>query len=168
MYNNKIYILGAYLLYSVSYVALGIGINDNDHLLDFTMDTSEKPLAPLGELSLMLPADSQATNMFGDIYSGWVASKAVLAAEIRSGELAKGRVATISVGSMEFMSPVLEGTILSYYTELLEQGNSSMTIKVEVWAKCPDGSDLRKISETNCVQVAIDGHGHIRSLSFGQ
>lgn len=116
----------------------------------------------------MLPADSQATNMFGDVFSGWVASKAVLAAEIRSSELARGRVATISVGAMEFMSPVLEGTIVSYYTEMVDQGNSSMTIKVEVWGKCPDGTDIRKISETNCVQVAIDGHGHIRSLSFGQ
>lgn len=132
------------------------------------MDNSDQSLTPKGELSLMVPADSQATNMFGDVFSGWVASKAVLAAEIRSGKVAKGRVATISVGSMEFMSPVLEGTILSYYTELVEQGNSSMTIKVEVWGNCPDGSDLRKISETSCVQVAIDGHGHIRSLSFGQ
>jgi acyl-CoA thioesterase YciA len=132
------------------------------------MDISDQSLTPKGELSLMVPADSQATNMFGDVFSGWVASKAVLAAEIRSGKVAKGRVATISVGSMEFMSPVLEGTVLSYYTELVEQGNSSMTIKVEVWGNCPDGSDLRKISETSCVQVAIDGHGHIRSLSFGQ
>ncbi len=132
------------------------------------MDNSDQAYTPKGELSLMLPADSQAKNMFGDIFSGWVAAKAVLAAEVRSGQLAKGRVATISVGAMEFMSPVLEGTMLSYYTELIEQGNSSMTIKVEVWARCPDGSDSRKISETSCVQVAIDGHGHIRSLSFGQ
>ncbi len=132
------------------------------------MDSSDQSLKPKGELSLMVPADSQAKNMFGDIFSGWVASKAVLAAEIRSGKVARGRVATISVGSMEFMSPVLEGTILSYYTELVEQGNSSMTVKVEVWGNCPDGSDLRKISETSCVQVAIDGHGHIRSLSFGK
>ncbi len=132
------------------------------------IDNSEQSLSPKGDLSLMLPADSQAKNMFGDIFSGWVASKAVLAAEIHSGKVASGRVATISVGSMEFMSPVLEGTILSYYTALIEQGNSSMTIKVEVWGNCPDGSDLRKISETSCVQVAIDGHGHIRSLSFGQ
>jgi len=134
----------------------------------FVMQSSDQPLAPMGELSLMLPADSQATNMFGDVYSGWVAAKAVLAAEIRSGEVSKGRVATISVGAMEFMSPVLEGTVLSYYTQVVEQGNSSLTIKVEVWGKCPDGTDLRKISETQCVQVAVDGHGHIRSLSFGQ
>jgi acyl-CoA thioesterase YciA len=132
------------------------------------IENSEQSLTPKGELSLMLPADSQAKNMFGDIFSGWVASRAVLAAEIHSGKVARGRVATISVGSMEFMSPVLEGTILSYYTTLVEQGNSSMTITVEVWGNCPDGSDMRKISETSCVQVAIDGHGHIRSLSFGQ
>lgn len=132
------------------------------------MQTSDQTLLPEGELSLMLPADSQAKNMFGDVYSGWVAAKAVLASEIRAGELSNGRVATISVGAMEFMSPVLEGTIVSFYTTLIEQGNSSLTIKVEVWGKCPDAAEIRKISETSCVQVAVDGHGHIRSLSFGQ
>ncbi|MGB1236919.1 MAG: acyl-CoA thioesterase [Pseudomonadales bacterium] len=132
------------------------------------MQSSDQTLQPEGELSLMLPADSQAKNMFGDVYSGWVAAKAVLASEIRAGEISCGRVATISVGAMEFMSPVLEGTIVNFYTRLVERGNSSLTIKVEVWGKCPDETALRKISETSCVQVAIDGHGHIRSLSFGQ
>lgn len=132
------------------------------------MNNTEQSLKPKGAMSLMLPADSQAKNMFGDIFSGWVAAKAILAAEIHSGKVARGRVATISVGAMEFMSPVLEGTVLSFYTQTVDQGNSSLTVKVEVWGSCPDGTDMRKISDTQCVQVAIDGHGHIRSLSFGQ
>jgi acyl-CoA thioesterase YciA len=46
----------------------------------------------------------------------------------------------------------------------LERGNSSLRIQVEVWGRCPDGSELRKVTSTECVQVAIDRQGHIRSL----
>ncbi|MDI3326143.1 hotdog domain-containing protein [Pontibacterium granulatum] len=124
-------------------------------------------LSPEGQLTLTLPADPQATNMFGDVYGGWVASQIVLAAEIKAAEVTSGRVATVSVGNMEFMSPVLVGTVLSFYTRVLESGRSSLRIRVEVWGRCPDGSDLRKVTEAECVQVAIDGHGHIRAINFG-
>jgi acyl-CoA thioesterase YciA len=123
----------------------------------------QNPL-PDGELSLKLPASSQATNMFGDVYGGWVVARAVEAAEIRAAKIAEGRIATVSVGSMDFLSPVLVGTILSFYTRVIELGNSSVRIVVEVWGRCPDGRELRKVTETECVQVAIDQHGHIRPL----
>ena len=132
------------------------------------MNTGENLLRPEGQLSLRCPATGTAANMFGDVYGGWVASQAVLAAEIRAAEVAEGRVATVSIGAMSFMAPVLEGTILSFFTQVKEQGTSSLRIKVEVWGCCPDGKDLRKVTETECVQVAIDGHGHIRALDFGQ
>ncbi|MEH6576169.1 MAG: hotdog domain-containing protein [Amphritea sp.] len=132
------------------------------------ISADDQVLKPEGELSLRNPAIATAANMFGDVYGGWVASQAVLASEVRAAEVAEGRVATVSIGAMTFMAPVLEGTILSFYTTILEQGTSSMRIKVEVWGCCPDGRDLRKVTETECVQVAIDGHGHIRALDFGQ
>ena len=131
------------------------------------MNSEENLLRPEGQLSLRCPATGTAANMFGDVYGGWVASQAVLAAEIRAAEEAEGRVATVSIGAMSFMAPVLEGTILSFYTHVKEQGTSSLRIRVEVWGCCPDGKDLRKVTETECVQVAIDGHGHIRALDFG-
>jgi len=88
----------------------------------------------------------------------------VLASEIRAGQEAKGRIATVSVGRMSFMSPVMCGTVLSFYTRVVERGNSSLRIQVEVWGRCPDGRELRKVTCAECVQVAIDRQGHIRSL----
>lgn len=129
------------------------------------MTTSEDQLlTPEGELSLQLPAGSEAVNMFGDIYGGWVASRLVLASEIRAGQEARGRIATVSVGHMKFMSPVLRGTVLSFYTSIRERGHSSLRIQVEVWGRCPDGNELRKVTSAECVQVAIDQQGHIRAL----
>jgi len=119
---------------------------------------------PEGELSLKLPASNDATNMFGDVYGGWVAARAVEAAEIRAAKIAEGRIATVSVGSMDFLSPVLVGTILSFYTRIVEQGRSSIRVAVEIWGRCPDGRERRKVSETECVQVAIDEQGRIRRL----
>lgn len=127
------------------------------------MNTNSSDLTPCGELTLKLPASHAATNVFGDVYGGWVSSQAVLAAEMRAGGETAGRVATVSIGGMEFMSPVLVGTILSFYTDIVEAGNSSIRIKVEVWGRCPDGRALRKVTETECVQVAINDDGHIRA-----
>ncbi|WP_286240580.1 acyl-CoA thioesterase [Neptuniibacter halophilus] len=129
------------------------------------MSKDSNNLQPEGELSLLLPANSDATNMFGDVYGGWVSAKMVQAAELFSAKLSRGRVSTVSIGQMAFMAPVMEGTVMSFYTRLLESGRSSIRVKVEAWGCCPDGSELRKVTETECVQVAIDGHGHIRDLA---
>jgi acyl-CoA thioesterase YciA len=124
----------------------------------------EGVLQPEGELSLQLPAGADAVNMFGDVYGGWVSAQAVLASEIRAGQEARGRVATVSVGRMNFMSPVLQGTILGFYTRVIERGHSSLRIAVECWGLCPDGLSPRKVTACECVQVAIDADGHIRRL----
>lgn len=126
---------------------------------------NENNLQPEGELSLLLPAGSDATNMFGDVFGGWVSAKMVQASEIYAAKLSKGRVSTVSIGQMAFMSPVREGTVMSFYTKLIESGRSSLRVSVEAWGCCPDGSELRKVTETECVQVAIDGHGHIRDIA---
>lgn len=128
------------------------------------MKETDEILSPEGELTLQLPATSRDTNIFGDVYGGWLAAQMVTAAETRAAREARGRIATVSMGNVDFLSPVLVGTLLSFYTRVMETGNSSITIQVEVWGRCPDGSELRKITEGDFVQVAIDRQGHIRPL----
>lgn len=128
--------------------------------------SNDQTLQPEGELMLQIPACSEATNMFGDVYSGWVAANIVKASEIYAARQSQGRVSTVSIGEMAFMSPVLVGAVMSFYTQLLEKGNSSLRILVEVWSSSPDGVEQRKVTESECVQVAIDGHGHIRALDY--
>ncbi|MCP4598387.1 hotdog domain-containing protein [Neptuniibacter sp.] len=129
-------------------------------------ENNDQTSTPEGELMLQLPATSESTNMFGDVYGGWVSAKMVQASEIFAARLSQGRVSTVSIGQMAFMSPVLSGTVMSFYTRLVETGTSSLRIQVEAWGCCPDGTELRKVTETECVQVAIDGHGHIRALDY--
>ena len=128
------------------------------------MCDDDELLVPDGVLTLQLPATSRDTNIFGDVYGGWLSAQMVLAAETRAAQVARGRIATVSIGAMEFVSPVLVGTLLSFYTDVVETGNSSIRIRVDAWGQCPDGEGFRKISETETVQVAINPDGHIRSL----
>lgn len=127
-------------------------------------DTDDLLLEPQGELTLQRPALNDATNLFGDVYGGWVSAQLVMAAEMKAAQLAQGRIATVSVGPMQFMSPVLVGTVLSFYTRVVDLGHSSGRIHVEVWGRCPNGHDLRKVTEAEVVLVAIDKNGHIRRL----
>ncbi|MFB9888048.1 acyl-CoA thioesterase [Balneatrix alpica] len=127
-------------------------------------DSDELNPSPEGELSLQFPALPSDTNGFGDIYGGWLVAKMDLAASIHAGKLAHSRIATVSISQVDFMSPVLVGTLLSFYTRVVETGNSSMKIVAEVWAQCPDGSEFRKITEGLFVLVAIDENGRIRPL----
>lgn len=128
------------------------------------MCSSEEAQVSEGSLTLQLPATHRDTNIFGDIHGGWLSTQMVLAAETRAAQVAKGRIATVYIGPIEFVSPVLVGTLLSFYTEIIDTGTSSLRIKVDVWGQCPDGSAFRKITETETVQVAIEPDGRIRSV----
>ncbi|MEH6471379.1 MAG: hotdog domain-containing protein [Halopseudomonas sp.] len=128
------------------------------------MNEPEIRPAPEGMLTLQLPATRHDTNAFGDIDGGWLSSQIVAAAETRAAQIAHGRIATVSIGPIDFMSPVLIGTLLSFYTRIKETGNSSISIQIEVWGRCSDGSGFRKITEAETVQVALDGNGRIRPL----
>ncbi|MEH6649546.1 MAG: hotdog domain-containing protein [Motiliproteus sp.] len=128
------------------------------------MNEPETGPTPEGRLTLQLPATRNDTNVFGDIYGGWLSSQIVTAAETRAAQVACGRISTVSIGAIDFISPVLVGTLLSFYTQIRDTGHSSITITVEVWGQCSDGTSFRKITETETVQVAIDSQGRIRQL----
>ena len=128
------------------------------------MNDTDTSLAPEGTLTLQLAATRHDTNVFGDIYGGWLSSQVVTAAEIRAAQVASGRIATVSIGAIDFMSPILVGTLLSFYTRVKETGNSSITIQIDVWGRCSDGTGFRKITDAETVQVALDNQGRIRQL----
>ena len=56
------------------------------------------------------------------------------------------------------------GAQLSFYTQALEVGRSSIQMLVEVWSDDPLSSEWRKVTEAVFVFVAIDGSGRTRSV----
>jgi acyl-CoA thioesterase YciA len=121
-------------------------------------------LQPKGELALQtitMPAD---TNPFGDIFGGWVMAQMDIAGAIHANQVAKGRVTTVAVGSMEFIRPVPVGAVISCYTHTMKIGNTSIRVKVEVWIKDFITHQLSLVTQGEYIYVAIDANGRKRSI----
>ncbi|MDR6234176.1 acyl-CoA thioesterase YciA [Pseudomonas psychrotolerans] len=123
----------------------------------------EDPI-PQGDLAMQITALPRETNGFGDIYGGWLVAQMDLAGSAMASRLAAGRVATVAIDRMTFMTPVPVGAQLSFYTNTLEIGRSSIQILIEVWSDDPLSSEWRKVTEAVFVFVAIDGSGRTRPV----
>lgn len=123
--------------------------------------------APQGQLTLKLLASRQDTNLYGDISGGWLVNHMDQAAELAAGREAGGRTSTVAIESMDFLSPVRVGSMVSVYTQVTEIGHSSLKIDVEVWVRPPLGRRLeerQKVTEARFVMVALDDNGRIRAV----
>ncbi|PIE39645.1 MAG: acyl-CoA thioesterase [Gammaproteobacteria bacterium] len=129
---------------------------------DTDLDTN--PL-PSGELSLQTIAMPRDTNPAGDIFGGWLLSQMDLAGASAAARIANGRVATVAISGMTFLSPVHVGATVSCYTDCLEIGRSSVRMLVEVWINAKDDNEPVKVTEGVFVFVAIDENHRTRTIS---
>ncbi|MBP7565454.1 MAG: acyl-CoA thioesterase [Burkholderiaceae bacterium] len=109
-----------------------------------------------------MPAD---TNGNGDIFGGWVMAQVDMAGSILPARLTRGRIATVAVNEFVFKQPVRVGDLLSLFASVTRVGNTSLTIKVEVYAErlSAQGQYL-KVTEASLTYVAIDDHGRPRPI----
>ena len=120
---------------------------------------------PQGELALQTVAMPKDTNANGDIFGGWLLSQMDIAGMITASDMARGRVATVAIGGMAFLTPVHVGAVVSCYCDILEVGRSSIRIMVEVWINSPHDGEPLKVTEGEFVFVAIDKNGRTRTIS---
>lgn len=111
--------------------------------------------------TIAMPRDA---NPRGDIFGGWTLSQMDLAGGTFAAERAKGRVATVSIEAMTFLRPVSVGDEVSCYCSLIEQGDSSLTIKIETWARERTSNEAAKVTEGTFTFVALDENGKSRLL----
>ncbi|WP_269618910.1 acyl-CoA thioesterase [Zhongshania sp. BJYM1] len=123
------------------------------------IDDTPKPTGELALQTVAMPAD---TNPSGDIFGGWLMSQMDLAGSVTASRRAGGRVATVAVDGMAFMTPVRVGAVVSCYTEILDVGRSSIRVRVEVWITSLHQDEPAKVTEGEFVFVAIDGNGRTR------
>ena len=88
-----------------------------------------------------------------------------LAGAIAAIERAKGRVVTVAVEAMTFISPVKVGDILCVYTSIERVGNTSITVAVEAWARRNRLDDRVKVTDGRFIYVALDEEGMKRPVS---
>jgi acyl-CoA thioesterase YciA len=119
---------------------------------------------PQGELSLQQVAMPGDTNPHGDVFGGWLLSQMDLAGYVTACEVAGGRVATVAVESMSFLTPVHVGAVVSCYSDILEVGRSSVRIMVEVWINSRHDGEPIKVTEGTFIYVAIDSDKRTRQI----
>ena len=112
---------------------------------------------------LAMPAD---VNSSGYVFGGWIMSQMDIAGAIVAVEYANSRVTTVAVTSMEFHKPVSIGDLISCFAKIEKIGNTSITVKVEVFAQRHREMRVKcvKVTEAVIVYVAMDKDGMPRQL----
>ena len=107
---------------------------------------------------LLLPKD---TNALGTIFGGVILSHIDLASAVEARKAASHRYVTKAMHEVEFLEPVFLGDIVSFYTETLRIGRTSITVRVSVEAErwgAGHGEKV-KVTEAEVVLVAVDSGG---------
>lgn len=109
-----------------------------------------------------MPAD---TNANGDIFGGWVMAQVDLAGSVLPARVIQGRMATVAVKEFLFKQPVRVGDLLSFYSEVVRIGRTSITVQVEVYAERirAQGQSI-KVTDATVTYVAIDDAGRPREI----
>ena len=125
--------------------------------------TDQPPDVPGGPhlRTVAMPRDA---NPSGDIFGGWTVSQMDLAGATFASELAAGRVATVSIEAMEFLRPIAVGDEVSCYCTPVRSGETSVTMRIETWARARGAKDGEKVTEGTFTFVAIDDNGKPRNL----
>jgi acyl-CoA thioesterase YciA len=114
--------------------------------------------------TIAMPAD---TNPHGDIFGGWLLCQMDLAGATVAARPAGGRVVTIAITAMVFHRPVCVGDEVSCYASVAKTGNTSITIKIESWARRARGADTVpiKVTEGLFTYVRVDPDGHPQAVA---
>ena len=115
---------------------------------------------------ILLPRD---TNAMGTIFGGVILSHIDLASAVEARKAAAHRYVTKAMRQVEFHEPVFLGDIVSFFTETMRIGRTSITVKVSVEAeRWGAGRGERvKVTEAEVVLVAVDEHGRPRPIREG-
>jgi acyl-CoA thioesterase YciA len=113
---------------------------------------------------LLLPKD---TNAFGTIFGGVILSNIDLASAVEARKTAPHRYVTRAMHEVEFHEPVYLGDIVSFFTETMKVGRTSITVRVSVeaerWGSIQEPTrghgERVKVTEAVVVLVAVNDQG---------
>jgi acyl-CoA thioesterase YciA len=103
---------------------------------------------------VLMPKD---TNAHGTIFGGVILSYIDIAAAIEVRKHTLKKIVTKAMHEVVFVAPVFVGDLVSFYTELVRVGRTSITVKVVVEAdRVGKAGEKVKVTEAEVVYVAID------------
>jgi acyl-CoA thioesterase YciA len=112
----------------------------------------------------MMPRD---TNAWGTIFGGIILSYIDQAGAQEAHEIGCNHVVTVAMKEVEFHEPVHVGDLVSFYTDLLQVGRTSVRVKVTVEAqRRPAHLPVQHVvvTEAEVVYVNIGPDGRPRAI----
>ena len=119
---------------------------------------ANRPPRPAGEPAIrviMMPKD---TNALGTIFGGIILSYIDQAGAVEGHRHVTGRLVTVAMREVVFHAPVFVGDLVSFYTETLRIGRTSVTVKVTVESerRLQHGTGKVKVTEAEVVYVHVN------------
>jgi len=106
---------------------------------------------------VMLPRD---TNSQGTIFGGVILSYIDMAGAIEAHrQTGMDRFVTVAMREVIFHAPVFVGDLVSFYSETVKIGKTSITTRVMVEAVRYEGHEHVRVTEAEVVYVAVDKSG---------
>ena len=103
---------------------------------------------------VMMPKD---TNALGTIFGGIILNHVDQAGVVEAHRHSNRKLVTVAMHEVKFIAPVFVGDLVSFYTETIKIGGTSITVRVTVDAKRgePPHENVR-VTQAEVVYVAID------------
>jgi acyl-CoA thioesterase YciA len=106
---------------------------------------------------VMMPAD---TNPLGTIFGGIILSYIDQAGTVQARKHSEKKLVTVAMHEVRFLAPVFVGDLVSFYTETVRIGTSSVTVRVTVEARRgTPPHEVVRVTQADVVYVAIDTPG---------
>jgi acyl-CoA thioesterase YciA len=106
----------------------------------------------------MMPRDA---NYLGTIFGGVILSSLDLAGAVEAHQHSSKKLVTVAMNKVKFIAPVFVGDLVSYYTEALRIGRTSITVRITVEAKrAVAPHESVRVTQADVVYVAIDEAGN--------
>ena len=106
---------------------------------------------------IMSPRD---TNALGTIFGGIILNSIDQAGAVEAHKHSDRPVVTVAMHEVKFIAPVFVGDLVSFYTETVKIGTTSITVRVTVDAvRYGPPHDTVRVTQAEVVYVAIDKTG---------
>ena len=106
---------------------------------------------------VMMPRD---TNPMGTIFGGIILSYIDQAGMIEARKQTSKKLVTVAMHEVKFLAPVFVGDLVSFFTETLRIGTTSITVRVTVEAwRGAEPHDTARVTQAEVVYVAVSEPG---------
>ena len=106
---------------------------------------------------VMMPRD---TNPMGTIFGGLILSYIDQAGAVEARKHSERNLVTVAMHEVKFIAPVFVGDLVSFYTETVKIGTTSLTVRVTVEAKRGQAPhETVRVTQAEVVYVAVNKAG---------